>query len=61
MVVPHLPYDLQHEHTRRIPKFNVEGREYRFRAGIVPADTAYEEAVQAIHDMIGREYALQAV
>ena len=56
MAAPAFAYVLVRTFTRRIPKFNVEGTEYRLRVNPINRDIPYGLVVEGVYDVFDRKY-----
>ena len=54
-----LTFALLLEKTRRIPKFNVIGTEYRLTVDSLPTTTVYDDVYNALHALFDSECYLQ--
>lgn len=54
MVQHRLDYAIERVFERRIPKFGVQGREYRLRVSEIPNDLHYALVCDMVHDVIAR-------
>ena len=56
MAIPQLAYQLTHVFDRQIPKFGIQGSEYRLTFASIPDGVAYPTVLDMIHDALDSKY-----